>query len=148
MRIGMCEQDEVDHNGHLLAEWCEAWSLTPMNTHFNVGGTFWAEKGNSAKRIDFVGGSMRMKDVTESCTVYNYSGDRLQLAGTARRLDHRPVGWKYRSAHLLPSTKIKRDGILTGLCWEFRRSRSNSWRGSGSPSLGLAPTWLPTSMEK
>ncbi len=58
--------------GLLLAEFCESWSLAPVNTYYDIGGTC----SPGPNRIDFVGGTNCRLSQTVSCEVWHHSGDQ------------------------------------------------------------------------
>ena len=58
--IGDVAEEEMGFTGLLLAEFCESWSLAPVNTLFDLGGTCFP----GPNRIDFVG-SNKLPVVTD-----------------------------------------------------------------------------------
>ncbi len=77
-------EEEMGLTGLLLAEFCESWSLAPINTYFDIGGTCFP----GPNRIDFVGGTSCLLSQTTSCEVWHHSGDLLHFK-TGHQVDHR-----------------------------------------------------------
>ena len=98
--IGPFDSAKENTNGRIFREFLERFYLVAVNTMVGAGPTYFSGTFETASRIDYicVPQGWWWSKLVQKPQVFMREGDRLQLVGCARRVDHRPVGaWLFTS---------------------------------------------------
>eukprot|EP00959_Pyramimonas_sp_CCMP1952_P360470 7548860-Pyramimonas_sp.AAC.1 len=92
---------------NLLPAYLQAWDMQAVNTHANLGDTWFGARGESSQ-IDYLFAPLHLPGVQSSCLLH-YSARRLQLHNSVGKWDHIPIQFKFEMPEApLPKHDISR----------------------------------------